>query len=374
MLFAELHGKLSPDASDLERREDTLTSTVFGTLIVGEAWRLLNAWLSRSRDVDGTSIALPDESGPYRYWFWPRLAEAEPDLLLLIGDCLVIVEAKYLSGKSSRDRDLDSDEAEDTDGEDYDGEVLEKPQDSIDQLAREWRSCDPEHPGVAHYPAELREAIGHGGANRQLIYLVRRPNGTKTKRELDASQVAIGAVARLFALGWSDLLAVLLAAKDAGDAPVWLGPLTQLLQRRGLMAFRGFGSVLDAGRGWAPLATWTMNLATGDRMLSFPEALAACPVDLVTRWAVGSADASPAPTRWRAIAPSHALVALQRLAGSLGRTYRWPTILTPGDVQAVQALARPRQRVRWRTVMDPSRLGVIEQLAACDEEEEGQRG
>ena len=51
MLFAELHGKLNPTASDVERREDVLTSTVFGTLLIAGSTRSVRACGSRVRFV-----------------------------------------------------------------------------------------------------------------------------------------------------------------------------------------------------------------------------------------------------------------------------------------------------------------------------------
>lgn len=48
MLHAELHGKLDDTASGLERREDILTSTVFGTLLVAGATEVLVDWYQLS--------------------------------------------------------------------------------------------------------------------------------------------------------------------------------------------------------------------------------------------------------------------------------------------------------------------------------------
>ena len=50
MLHAELHGKLDADARDLDRREDILTSTVFGTLLIADdGMSVLGRWLSGAR-------------------------------------------------------------------------------------------------------------------------------------------------------------------------------------------------------------------------------------------------------------------------------------------------------------------------------------
>ncbi len=54
MLYAELHGKLDDTALDLERREDILTSTVFGTLLVAGATKVLVKWFNSARCLAGT--------------------------------------------------------------------------------------------------------------------------------------------------------------------------------------------------------------------------------------------------------------------------------------------------------------------------------
>src|SRR4051812_40637499 len=106
MLFAELHGKVDPNASDLERREDVLTSTVFGTLLVAGAVDLLVSWINCARRLaaDGRLGADPldvNVAHPVKYWFWPSLAGGtQPDVLLQIGRRLLVVEAKYGSGSS----------------------------------------------------------------------------------------------------------------------------------------------------------------------------------------------------------------------------------------------------------------------------------
>lgn len=101
MLHAELHGKLSSDIGDgAERLEDVLTSTVFGTLFAANAWDVITDWLSRARR--GTNAVDPLQTcDATDYWFWPWLDNAEPDLVLRLGTTVVVVEAKYFSGKSS---------------------------------------------------------------------------------------------------------------------------------------------------------------------------------------------------------------------------------------------------------------------------------
>src|SRR5438105_15279543 len=99
MLYAELYGKLDSSASDLERREDILTSTVFGTLLVAGASEVLVDWFNSARSLGssdrlvlhGPSLGLPVQEP--EYWFWPSLSYAQPDIILRIGSRLIVVEA-----------------------------------------------------------------------------------------------------------------------------------------------------------------------------------------------------------------------------------------------------------------------------------------
>ena len=134
MLQALLHGKLSRQQ---ENMEDLLTSNVFGLMEYLHADKELLRFLGKASHVDksdGTeslSGLLPADTEKIRYEFWPRWTEdrcigCEPDLVLRIDpkqgeEYLVLVEAKYHSGKSSV--------------ADEDSEIEAPPK---DQLAREW--------------------------------------------------------------------------------------------------------------------------------------------------------------------------------------------------------------------------------------------
>ena len=122
MLHAELHGKLSSkSAMTPSVTKTSLTSTVFGTLFAASAWHVVTDWLSRARR--GADMIPQVEFGhdATDYWFWPWLGTAEPDLVGGLGATLVVIEAKYLSGKS---------------GSSTPTEIA----DSTDQLVREWRA------------------------------------------------------------------------------------------------------------------------------------------------------------------------------------------------------------------------------------------
>ena len=95
MLHALLHRKLDESIPEPQRLEDALTSTVFGALVWMEAWDTLTQWLAlpHSAATAGSSNGC---------WFWPRLAFAEPDVVLHMGNVLVVVEAKSRSGRHDR--------------------------------------------------------------------------------------------------------------------------------------------------------------------------------------------------------------------------------------------------------------------------------
>ena len=131
MLQALLNGKLSREQ---ENKEDILTSNVFGLLKYVHPQEGILEYLSLAEDKDGaqpfkclSSLSYVTEKS-IDYDFWPRWKEpnwdgCEPDVVITLeipdgNDLLVLIEAKYLSGKSS--------EAD---------ESYEKPN---DQLAKEW--------------------------------------------------------------------------------------------------------------------------------------------------------------------------------------------------------------------------------------------
>ena len=128
MLWAQLKGKLAIDGEGLE---DLLTSNVFGALKYVPADAGLLPFLSRSvgESADDFHRLLKDVRD-VDFDFWPRMEDGcEPDVLLSLTTtsgrrALVLVEAKYRSGKSSF-RDLSA-------------KPGSPPQ---DQLAREWVNC-----------------------------------------------------------------------------------------------------------------------------------------------------------------------------------------------------------------------------------------
>lgn len=127
MLMALLRGKLSLDQ---ENMEDILTSNVFGVLKYLPPGVALVPFLGKAATPEPEKeypLANLSSDVVVKYEFWPWLAEpgralSEPDVLIRIDDpdgkrIVVLIEAKYLSGKSSEE-----------DGTEHPN----------DQLAREW--------------------------------------------------------------------------------------------------------------------------------------------------------------------------------------------------------------------------------------------
>lgn len=242
MLYAELHGKLSSEIGDAERREDVLTSTVFGTLFAASAWNVVIEWLSKAGRAGSDPPLVPSDASMGDYWFWPRLDNAEPDLVVRLGHLLVVVEAKDHSGKS--------------------GTLMasEDPtEDPADQLVREWRACSPAA-DMSHYDPRLRAVLEAPATERILIYLVRR---SRFAREHDALEDSMAQVpdARMYLLTWEDLDEVLSTCLHIR----WANDLRRYLQRRDVSAFRGFAQCVSS----SPLHT--LHAWTRDRSPARPD-------------------------------------------------------------------------------------------------------
>jgi hypothetical protein len=90
MYQAELHGKLS---SRIECREDVLTSNVFSFL------KYANRTLFLKRYLEILNIHVSEsDAKTAEFVFWPRFEEhTEPDLVIIVGDFYLLIEAKYFS-------------------------------------------------------------------------------------------------------------------------------------------------------------------------------------------------------------------------------------------------------------------------------------
>lgn len=103
MLTAILHNKLRPDE---ERMEDLLTAQVLGAasyLPPAACWVPL---VASAQTLRGEPLDVPPMPEDVEVRFWPRWRHGdgrvtEPDVVLRWPGALVVLEAKYLSGKSS---------------------------------------------------------------------------------------------------------------------------------------------------------------------------------------------------------------------------------------------------------------------------------
>jgi hypothetical protein len=194
MYRTELHGKLP---SELWSSEDLLTGIVFALFQYGDRTRFLGPWL---RSL-GLHVSDADAiGGEFRYW--PQFPDGtEPDLLLLVGTYLILVEAKLTA--------------------DFGTDVCDA---SRNQLRREVRQ------GKAAAAVEGREF--------QLITLTAElfPR-SQLYADLDEHDrrrwhhVSWQAIA-----GWLDGLAESVHSEMSRD-------LLEVLRRRGLHRFQGFRSV-----------------------------------------------------------------------------------------------------------------------------------
>ena len=91
MYLAEIHGKLSRQT---ENQEDILTSNVFSFFKYSNRKSFLYEFV---RSL-GLEISIENALNA-EFFFWPRFEDnTEPDLVIIIGDFYLLVEAKYHSG------------------------------------------------------------------------------------------------------------------------------------------------------------------------------------------------------------------------------------------------------------------------------------
>jgi hypothetical protein len=129
MTIAELKGKISSSGSNItDRLEDLLTSDVFGPLRYLPAKDALIPVLKKACLFSDTKKNLPIEDSLkfQKMEFWPALGKSEPDVLIEFDNATVLIEAKYLSGKSGSYKE-------------YEDEETEYASANADQLAREFK-------------------------------------------------------------------------------------------------------------------------------------------------------------------------------------------------------------------------------------------
>lgn len=284
MLHLEYRGKLG----DENKTEDSLTSTVFGTLFTAKATDLLVAWLRCAVHLDcvghPTADRLDVGPGAVDYWFWPRLGGTTPDLLLRVGNCLYIIEAKYHSSKSNLDG-CGSKQGSGT------GEI--KYTRPADQILRQWLAASADAPSAPFYEPDVYLALRE--CQRHLVYLVSARARVASVEEVVESQKEIAAHTRaavpVWMLTWEDLHRLLAVAIRAGSRARWMQELAQVLcESRGLGAFVGFGETPVAAADISLYAEeWAMSWRRQRASRSFDwttvfEGALPVPIALVESW------------------------------------------------------------------------------------------
>lgn len=227
MLHALLHGKLDPRIAEPHRLEDALTSAVFGTLVMGEAWSLLASWLGVASGSDS-----PDE--PRECWFWPRLFGAvEPDVILRLGSLLVVVEAKYRSGR----HDLLGDNADDR---------------PVDQIVRQHQAVSPPHDHRPLYPEPLERAVRECRLLQVFVVDARRLR--RARREYAESKALLPPDAQLNLVTWQSLYKMLLEPAWSGRR--WAADLRAYLRLAGLATFHGIQRRIAREESVAVIEMW----------------------------------------------------------------------------------------------------------------------
>lgn len=249
MTIAELHGKLSADRpGDVhERLEDLLTSDVFGTMkYAGWEYGFLD-WVLKAEPAPVEPLPSPISTYfrsakiiQITYSFWPTLKNNRvPDLALLFsfdsGDfLLILIEAKYFSGTS------DWKVAEETNpyrltGNQIADEVLGLYEMSREDLLK-WFQL-PEATPCMNVKGKLHR-----------IHLFITMHTILPVQDYDYSKKHLPEPwpINVYWLSWASLAECLkdhLGRADMGRAAL-LGDLYDLLQRKGLVPFRGFKMAL----------------------------------------------------------------------------------------------------------------------------------
>ena len=226
MFIAQIRNKLTRKE---EQMEDLLTSNVFGL------WRYLPAelgllqLLETAKNCEGQGIPMPYEVAETHLDFWPWLREGaskgcEPDVLIdLVGSdgkkCLVLIEAKHLSGKSSIATN-----------------VTDEPL-PTDQLAREMLN--------------LRLLAQRNSADSHALVYVTSDAGLPIKDLSDAiteltDKTGVGSADQFYWTSWRVLPQILRAVELSARDPVekkLVGDLRIILDQMGLDYFRGISSM-----------------------------------------------------------------------------------------------------------------------------------
>ena len=242
MLHAILARKLDESIAEPQRLEDALTSTAIGTLVMVGARSLLAEWLSDAESADGSQIGSLPEDGPFNYGFWPRLAYAEPDVLIRLGDRLFVIEAKLSSGLHGKQVAL---------GDESDESVP-------DQLERQWRSVNPDSTVWMAYPADMRQAIQK--CKITMILLVDARRIRRAQREFSQSVSLLGNTVDLRILTWQKLFHKLSGNETTQQLAGWRRDLCNYLLLCDLESFAGLRTAIARPRAFTESMRQLSNL------------------------------------------------------------------------------------------------------------------
>ena len=229
MTIAEVHGKISSTGRNLhDQMEDLLTSDVFSACKYLRPTTLLVPFLKKARSLNDESPLVPNQIHCATYHFWPRLARFEPDVLIALERddriWMVLIEAKYLSGKS---------------GGPMDEEELSIASAPSDQLAGEYYDLLTAEDRVGLPPDRI--------VSRALIYMTAHrsmPTEDLQRSIAEASHfISEDRSINIYWLSWFDLMPILREtnAKE-WELPI-LEDLQRLLEHKGFVRFEGFHSL-----------------------------------------------------------------------------------------------------------------------------------
>jgi len=261
MLRAEIHGKLADNArSASERSEDVLTSNVFGSFRYLPPKLALLPWLSRAEaHEEGSPPLLPARCEKAEVFFWPSVRTPrddrgrEPDVLVRLTTTegqatLLVVECKYLSGKSQLAPDDDEAvDQEEGDGPTYSGDQL------ADYLAAV-RAGQVRHKDYHRQVAEDRVALLFVTADVAMPCKTLDESAQALRRH--HGQEPDGAV---YWLSWRSAWQVLqdaLSWESDEFRCVLIGDLLALLTKKELRPFTGFAWLAAAIPELAPDPYW----------------------------------------------------------------------------------------------------------------------